>query len=66
MSWGLRPGEAVHLEDSDLEVAAGTERRVVEGGAAVSLAEPYVFVHPDRLPFTVDVRKIYIKVTLTM
>lgn len=46
---GLRACEAVHLEDADFEVPAGAERRVVERGTAVRLAEPYVFVHPYRL-----------------
>lgn len=58
----LRAREAVHLKHSYLEVAAGTERRVVEGRTAISLAEPYVLVHPDCLAVTVDVNK-YIKVT---
>lgn len=49
---GLRPREAVHLEDPDLEVPARAQRRVVEGRAAVSLAEPDVLVHPDRLAVT--------------
>lgn len=51
---GLRPREAVHLEDPDLEVPARAQRRVVEGRAAVSLAEPDVLVHPDRLAVTVE------------
>lgn len=51
---GLRPRKAVHLEDSDLEVPARAQRRVVEGRAAVSLAEPDVLVHPDRLAVTVE------------
>lgn len=46
----LGAGEAVDLEHADLEVAGGAERRVVEGGAAVRLAEADVLVHPDRLP----------------
>lgn len=50
----LRSGEAVDLQDSDLEVAAGAERRVVERRAAVRLAEPYVLVHPYRLPVAVN------------
>lgn len=54
---GLGAGEAVDLEHAYLEVAAGTERRVVKRGAAVSLAEPYVLVHPDRLAVTGNVQK---------
>lgn len=56
----LRPREAVDFKHSNLEVAAGAERRVVEGRTAVSLAEPYVLVHPDRLALTVNIKiKIY-------
>lgn len=54
----LGAGEAVHLEHADLEVAAGAERRVVERGAAVSLAEPYVLVHPYCLPVAVTLQHI--------
>lgn len=50
---GLRPGEAVDLEDAYLEVTAGTERRVVEGRAAISLAESNVLVHPNSLAISV-------------
>lgn len=49
----LRAREAVHLQHADLEVPAGAQRRVVEGRAAVRLAEPNVLVHPDRLPVPV-------------
>jgi len=48
--------EAVDLQHPNLEVARRTQRRIVEGLAAVRLAKAYVLVHPDGLALAIGGR----------
>lgn len=58
-SMSLRACKAVNLQDANLEVPGGTERRIVEGGTAVRLAVSDVFIHPYCLTISANTKIIF-------